>query len=710
MAALGALLILLLSAEAGAQGSAPVTLSTPGGEVTVVADRMEQIGPDNLLIATGNVEITRGSARLTADRVEMNRRTGDSVATGHVVFYDGEDRLTSDRIDYNFNTGTGVVHGGEARAAPYYRLGGQRFERLGESVYRVNQGVFTTCEADPPSWSFRMGSATADLDSFIYGRDASFWIKDVPVIPWFPFFAAAIRRERQSGFLFPRIGTSSNKGVFAEIPVYWAISDSQDVTVALDEFEKRGVGGTVDYRYIYSADTRGEMKGFFLDETARHGAERGWGAIRHQWLIAPDLTLKADVNRVTDDAVIRQYGDTLHQISQQRVESNVFVTRRWPTWNLVGNVFSYQDLTTRRPIELNRLPDITLTGPRQPLPGRSGVLYELNAEAVRFVRDVGSDGTRLDFHPRLSRPLSPEGMFTVTPFAGGRLTGYDRRVTGTHVGTDGQVTEVTNDTARLRRLYEVGTDVATTLSRVYRSAGVGNFDTFLHTIEPRATYTLTDGQGKNSLPFWTDTDQIRAGNRIDYSITNRLRGRTVAPEGTEALRLEVVRFVLGHSVDFKNNQQVLGNATADLIVQPTPNLKFRGDVSHDVQGRGLQTADGDVSLELQRLTAAIGSRYIESTKTNFFQGSLKAEATRNVIARVSTNWDLHSGNYVENRFGVDVRFQCWALSLDYIERSPLANTRRDNELRFAITLLGVGGPISNAVGLGSLGPVGSSTR
>lgn len=686
-----------------------MTMPAPGGDVTVVADRLEQIGPDNLVVATGNVELTRGESRLTADRIEIDRETGDTVATGRVVFYDGEDRLTADRVDYNFKTGTGVVHGGDLKAAPYYRLSGQRFERLGESAYRVRQGVFTTCADDPPLWSFHVGSATVDLESLVYGTNASFWIKSVPVLPWFPFFAAAIRRERQSGFLFPKVGTSSNKGVFAEIPVYWAISDSQDVTFALDVFAKRGVGGTADYRYILSADDRGEIKGFFVEETARNGAERGWISIRHQWRIAPDVTFKADANRVTDDALIRNYGDTLHQRTQQRVESNVFVTRRGPTWNLVGNLFSYQDLTTRRPIELNRLPDITLTGVRQPFPGSTGALYSLDAQAVRFVREVGSDGTRIDFRPQVSRPITPGGVVTVTPFAGGRLTGYDRRVTGTHIGTDGVTTEETENTPRLRRLYEVGTDLESTLSRVYRG-GAGSFDALLHTIEPRATYTLADGQGKDRLPFWTDADLIRAQSRIDYSLTNRLRGRTVAPEGTQAVRFEVIRFVMGHSIDFKNNQHVLGNATGDLIVQPTPYLKFRGDAAHDVHGKGLQSLDSDVSLELQRLVASIGTRFNDPAKTNFFQGSVKAEVSRNFVARATTNWDLRSGHFVENRFGVDWRFQCWSASFDFIERSPLANTRRDNELRFTVNLLGVGGPISNSVGLGTLGPLGSATR
>src|SRR5437016_6062405 len=112
---------LLLGAVAPVFAQAPaVTVTTAGGDVTVLAD--------HIVIATGNVEIVRGRARLNADRVEINRETGDAVATGRVIFYDGEDRLTGDRIDYNVKTGTGVVHRGAAETAPYYRVSGERLE------------------------------------------------------------------------------------------------------------------------------------------------------------------------------------------------------------------------------------------------------------------------------------------------------------------------------------------------------------------------------------------------------------------------------------------------------------------------------------------------------------------------------------------------------------------------------------------------------
>src|SRR2546426_780329 len=398
-----------------AQAPGPVTVR-PAGGVTVGADRIEQVAPDNLVVATGNVELTRGTARLLADRVELNRATGDAVAQGRVIFYDGDDQLTGDRVEYNVNTGTGVVYRGRIRVAPFYRIGGERLERVGEKVYRVRRGIFTTCEDDgSPPWSFRFGSGTADLDELVYGTNASFWAKDVPLIPFFPFFAAAIRRERQTGFLPPVFGTSSRRGFFTEIPFFWAISDNQDASLGFDYFARRGVGGSADYRYILSERQRGSVD---------------------------------------------------------------------------------QDLTTPEPVELQRLPEVSIQGVRQPLPGLPGVLYQVDASATHFFRELGSDGTRADLRPRLSRPIPLAGYATVTPFAGGRVTAYDRTVTSTGF-KQGVFIEHTDDRERVRQLAEFGSDLESRAARVYQLRGAGGLDALLHTIEPRVHYIRVLGDRKS---------------------------------------------------------------------------------------------------------------------------------------------------------------------------------------------------------------------
>jgi LPS-assembly protein len=729
----GASLVILLVAvvalvatppSARAQGQR--SLQTPGGEVSIVADRFEQIGPDNLLVATGNVEVSRGSGRLMADRVEINRETGDAVAIGRAIFYDGDDRLTGERIEYNIKTGTGVVHQGEVHAAPYYRLSGERLERLGESVYRVRQGVFTTCEDDPPTWSFHLGEGTADLEDFVYGWNVSFWAKSVPIIPYFPFFAAAIRRERQSGFLPPLLGTSTKKGFFAEIPFFWAISDSQDATVSLAAYERRGFGGAVEYRYVISRDQKGKLDGFFVDEVFKESEWRGFGSVKHDWQIAPGLSLRADLNAVSDDLVLRDYESSLQQRSAQRAESNLFLTKTWTNWNFVSRIYWYQDLTTERPVELQRVPELTLSGGRQPVPGLPGLLYQADTSLVNFFRYAGSEGARFDVHPIVARPIPLAGYATVTPFVGGRVTAYSTTVTGVHTPVGGGIAiEDTNGEPRVRELLEYGSDAESRASRVYELGGFGNLERVLHSVEPRVHYIRIVGHNFYSLPIWTSlTDQIPEANWFEYSLTNRVRGRTIGGENAEADRFDLFKLVLASAYDFENVQ--LGNVAGDLTFQPSRLLRFHGDLSYNVTGDGLQAYSTDVALDVPRITALVGTRYtrmpavivpyfvqipgtfnpgnglMSNQATHFLQGAANVEILRNLYGRIKTNWDIRTTSVVETRFGVDFKFDCWALSLDYVRRNPdRPGKNPDNEFRFSLNLLGLGNVLSTRVGSAS---------
>jgi LPS-assembly protein len=687
----------LPSTSLGQTPQAPVVVPTPGGDVTVLADRIEEIGPERLLVATGNVEVTRGTSRLMADRIEINRETGDAVAEGRVVFYDGENQLTGRRIDYNLRTGTGVVYDSEARVPPSYRIGAERMDRMGESLYKIRRGVFTTCQDDPPTWAFKFGSATADLEDFVYGTNASFWVKNVPLIPFFPFFAAAIRRERQTGFLFPKLGHSGSKGFQAEIPFYWAISDSADATIAPLIYTERGFGTTGEARYVLSEEQRGSVSGSLLYETEINGGIRGVGSVKHDWDIAPGLSLKVDVNGVTGDTVLSEYGDRLQQRSSQRVESNIFLTRTWDSWNFVANVFSYQDLTTQRPVELRRLPDLNLLGVRQPIPGLPGFLWEMETGYVNFVRAVGSSGQRLDLHPRVSRPMSVGGLLTVTPFVGGRLTWYDKTVTGFR-RTQGvtRPIEVTEDEPRLRRLFEAGTDIETQFSRVYPVAGLGGIDALLHTIEPRVNYTWITGRDQDRLPLWTEgVDLIPDTSRIEYSLINRVRARTAAPAGGEPQRWEALRLGLGHSYDLRNDRA--GDITGTVIIQPAERVRLRGDIAHSLQGEGVQSATADLVVRTGPASVSVGSRYSDPGRFNFITTGLVADVTRFVTLRNTNFFDARDMTFVEARAAADIKFQCWALTVEFVHRE-----NRDTELNFAVNLLGVGGPIRTSVGLGAL--------
>ena len=233
------------------------------------------------------------------------------------------------------------------------------------------------------------------------------------------------------------------------------------------------------------------------------------------------------------------------------------------------------------------------------------------------------------------------------------------------------------------------------------------------------------GHNFYGLPLWTNqTDRIPEADWFEYSLTNRIRGRTISAEGAEADRLDLVKLVLASAYDIENTQ--LGNVAGDLTIQPTRMLRFHGDASYNVTGDGLQAYTTDVTVDIPRVVASVGTRYnrmpqviipyfvqipgtfnpgnglASNQATNFLQGEAKVELLRNLVGRVKTNWDVRTTSVVETRFGVDFKFDCWALSLDYVRRNPdRPGKNPDNEFRFSLNLLGLGNVLSTRVGAGA---------
>ena len=711
-----ALSVLVGVTMAWAQAKLPLTVQGGAQEATILADHIQQLGgATELMVAEGNVEITQGTTRLLADRVELNRDTGEAVAQGRVVFFDGQDRLVGDRVDYNIKTGTGIVYNATTFSAPYYHLSAERMDRVGPGIYIVKRGVFTTCEGDEPAWAFRMGAGTVNLGDLVYGQNASFWLLDrLPLLPWVPFFAAPIQRERQSGFLLPEYGQSSKKGLSARIPYFWAISDSQDMTIALDAYTRRGVGVDGEYRYILSPQARGTFNGFFIRESFRDSVDRerldipenrGFFTTSHDWQILPRLSFKVNSTATTDDLVYREYGDRLQDRARQRADTDIFLTYHWDTWTLVGGVAWYQDLTTPVAVELQRAPVIQLRGMRQSVPGVPGLLYETEASFTEFVRQVGSGGMRIDLHPRLFWPVPVAGLFTFTPYLGSRLTYYNRRAVGLAV-VDTATVEETITENRVRRQVEWGFEADSRLSRVFLLDGTGGIAALQHVIEPRAVLTEIRGLDQKALPqydqgqrgasggidtgFWglAGVDNIGRINEVTYSVTNRLNAKTVAAPGAEPTRWELARLVLSQTFNIRkalNQSQPFQDLRGDMIVTPAERFQFSGYAAYNLYGLGIREAAADFTGTYRDVSVTLGSRYNDIINTNYFLGQVSAKLLANLDGHVAAGYDVRQGASIENRLGFDWRFQCFAISVEYVNRK-----KNENEFHLSVSLLGIG--------------------
>jgi hypothetical protein len=181
-----------------------------------------------------------------------------------------------------------------------------------------------------------------------------------------------------------------------------------------------------------------------------------------------------------------------------------------------------------------------------------------------------------------------------------------------------------------------------------------------------------------------------------FGVSNRIRARTIGGGATEEpVRWEAARLSLAATYDFEKNQS--GDVLSTVILQPVDRVRLRSDLAYSTHGQGIQNATNDVSVRFDPVTASIGTRYNDPGNFNFLVTGFSVDITRFVSVQNTNNYDMRTSTFVESRVSTDIRFDCWALNFEYVHRHG-----RDDEVRFALNLLGVGGPIRSSVGLGTL--------
>src|SRR5262249_23943303 len=152
-------------------------------------------------------------------------------------------------------------------------------------------------------------------------------------------------------------------------------------------------------------------------------------------------------------------------------------------------------------------------------------------------------------------------------------------------------------------------------------------------------------------------------SQFTYSVTNRILARTTSGPDAEPVRWEAVRAVVGHSIDLRSRTHTIDDIIGDLIVQAPSIFRMRVEIRYSLDTHELVTATTDLPVTAARVTGSVGPRFVAEQRTNFLQGTLRAELTNHIVAHVATNWDMRTDAFVENRFGVDLRFQCYEFSL-----------------------------------------------
>jgi LPS-assembly protein len=539
-----------------------------GGQVAIDAEHIEFDQKTNVVTATGAVKITRGDMVLTADTVKVNRTTEVADAHGNVVLNDPEGTVTADVLTLDLVQETGGMDRGSVYLnANRYQLTGDRFDKYPGQSYSITNGRFTTCVCkggQKADWSIRGEHVTLDLQGYGRVRSGTFAVKDVPVM-YIPYGLFPVKRERQSGFLFPRFGYSNRRGFQIEQPFYLDINRSHDATISLDLETAARIGALGEYRYAFSPETLGEITGSYFNEQIRGASSSDvvnrkianpdipinrWsvGVTHDQWL-PYGVRGFADVLRVSDDLFLREInvftfnpGVDVALRTRRFERSRVGAERVFDDGLLIGSATWYQDFINPDRFTFNVPPRLQGYATKRLLDDH--LMVHLYGEGANFERGEGYDGQRLDLKPELEVPLR-WGQYAAGSLRGGfRETMYDLddTVVPTQVNINpadpGQqppsILPALDDKAT-RELFYFRGDVGSSTARVYPFEHFG-LTRLKHTIEPSLGYLFVPQSDARqaALPLFDDVDRINQRSVFTYGVTSRLLGRLASPPAPKA--------------------------------------------------------------------------------------------------------------------------------------------------------------------------------
>jgi len=300
----------------------------PNAQMLVRADELQYDNANNRILALGNVQIYYKRSTLEADKVVYEQTTKRMRAEGNARLTEADGKVVhGEIIDLTDQFRDGFVDSLQLEAADKTRFAAPRAERK-EGRYTVFQsGVYTACEPckddprKPPRWQVRATRIIHDdTEKMIYFEDARLEVLGFPMFYW-PYLSTPDPTvKRKTGLLIPKFGYSTQYGLYASTPYFWALAPNYDLTVTPTLSSKQGLLLQAEWRHrlisgSYSIKAAGIFqadRGYFAnkfgvgspgDRDFRGSVDTtGQFSLNNNWVWGWDGTL------VTDKMVIQDYG------------------------------------------------------------------------------------------------------------------------------------------------------------------------------------------------------------------------------------------------------------------------------------------------------------------------------------------------------------------------------------------------------------------
>jgi LPS-assembly protein len=694
--------------------SSPVQLLVGEDILTIRAVHQEQTEKHKYLLR-GKAEIVYRDMKFFADEMTYDDETGDVEATGGVRFEREVETITGSRLKMNVVSKTGVVYDAKGKATPNFYFEGAEIHKIGEDKYKIIDGMVTACKGEVPKWSFHTQSAVINVEKSVFFRHATFKIKGLPLF-YFPYAAAPVtKRERQTGFLIPTTGSSTQKGRTLGDAFYWAMNRSTDLLFTGEYFSARGWAEELQFRARPSDTNYINVFGFHVNDRKNQGGQSA--KVGASYVFANGFRAVADMNYVSSLTFRQVFGDSFNAIVLPDQTSQAFVGRNDDSYSLNFDAYRNETFFDQGAVILRRFPAAEFS--MMPREVRDLPIYVSLDSAVDGIHraDPGFSTPnitqRIDFAPRITFSLPGNFGRYFTPSFEFRETVYRNRFHSPNA-----LQEALNRTTGELRLDFRGLG----LERIYEHKGGWFGDRFKHVIEPEVTYRLVRGVSDiDQIIRFDERDVVVNTNEIEYGITNRIYARRDEGAGSEQAR-ELLSWkisqkyffdptlggaiVPGRRNVFDALQDLTGFAFSDgprrftpivSLLRFSPRDGWSGDFQFDYDTQFHQIRSSSVTANVSNPRRFLSLTYFltrqhdpltiasNQLRTTFGVGNFNKPG---VSAAFSISYDLKRSAVQNSVVQLGYNWDCCGVTLEY--RQFDIGLRNETQFRFSFSLLNVG--------------------
>lgn len=289
--------------------------------------RAEEITQDQelgIVVARGGVEVAHGDRYLLADTLSYNQNAKTVTASGNVQLLEPSGEVIfADYVELTDDLRDGTIENMRILLSDNARIAAAGGRRTEGNRTEMARGVYSPCEvckddttADP-LWQVKAERVIHDQAARqVEYHNAYLEMYGIPVAysPYFTHPDPTV--ERQTGFLAPSLGASTNAGFFLRTPFFWNIGPDRDATFDPIIAEEVGAFYAGEYRQAFD-NGKFDISGSFAFADREIGSPdvietkedvfRGHIFTEGQFHVDETWRWGWDVNRSTDQTYLRKF-------------------------------------------------------------------------------------------------------------------------------------------------------------------------------------------------------------------------------------------------------------------------------------------------------------------------------------------------------------------------------------------------------------------